>query len=178
MAGKIHSDQRCPICNGRFAHDENRHGLFCSGNPAGSHPETAAPGTFRVYFKSTTKRFRDYYSAERFLNFLRAKQDENDYDPRDYRQDAPLGFSTLAIEYIQGKEKEGLKSINNLRNYMRRAREKWGQKNVKSFTKGDIKKLLYGIEGISDKTRFNHLSCLRDFFKTSNLHWSRWYSGF
>ncbi|NNG00888.1 MAG: hypothetical protein HKM93_15985 [Desulfobacteraceae bacterium] len=174
MAGKIHSDQRCPVCGGRFKHDENRRGLICTGQ--GSHPETRATGRFRVYFKSTTSRFgNDFMAAERFLNYLRAKEDNNEYDPRDYRADVPLGFSTLADRWLSFKKRDIKSSrrkkalsdshLRNLSNYMTRAKAHWNHKNIKHITEGDIDDFLFSISEISEKTRANHKSCLQDFWK-------------
>jgi DNA-directed RNA polymerase subunit RPC12/RpoP len=163
MNGKIHSDYKCSICNSRFKHDENRRGLFCP-----EHPNEMATGRFRVYFKGkTTKRCKTYIEAERFLVGLRYESDQNKYDPRDYQKGLPLGFGTLTEEYVKLKKSEGVsaKQINHIRNVLGQAERVWGQKNVKSFTRKDIRDFLNGIKGISKKTRFNYKSTLRDFWR-------------
>ena len=41
----------------------------------------------------------------------------------------------------------------------------FGQKNIKTFTRADIRDFLYNLEGITEKIRHNYMSCMRDFFK-------------
>jgi len=103
--------------------------------------------------------------AFQFLQGLRFKYIEGTFDVRDYQKDAPLGFKTLANNYIKMKEQQGLRSINNVRNYMRRACSYWDQKNIKTFNRADIREFLYHIENITEKTRHNYMSCVRDFFR-------------
>ena len=160
MRGRIYSDQRCPMCGGKFAHDERRRGLFCL-----EHPKIAATGRFRVRFgRKTHKRFGSYKEAERFLTGLRYKVDEGSYDHRDYQQGNPLGFATLASRWLQVKEKEVKpRSYSNLRNYMEKASSAWGQANIKTIGYAEIEDFLLDQE-VSDKTRANMRSCLHSFW--------------
>ncbi len=160
MKGDIYSRQKCPICGGRLIHNEKRNGCFCL-----DHPECGAT-RFIVRFgrKGVFKNFQDYRKAHQFLSGLRYKLVEGSFDLRDYQKEAPHGFKTLAKKYIKMKEQKGLRSINNIRNYMQAAWTFWDQKNIKTFTRADIREFLYQIKGISEKTRFNYMSCLRDFF--------------
>lgn len=159
MKGGIYSRQKCPVCGGRLVHNEKREGCFCE-----SHPQYGATKFF-VRFESIYKSFRNYLEAYQFLSGLRFKWVEGTLDVRDYQKDAPLGFKTLANKYIKMKEQQGLRSITNVRNYMGRASNYFGQKNIKTFTRADLREFLYSLEKISEKTRHNYMSCIRDFFK-------------
>jgi integrase len=128
------------------------------------HPDCGATKFF-VRFKKVFKNFQNYFEAYQFLQGLRFKFVEGSFDARDYQKDAPLGFSTLAKKYLKIKEQQGLRSISNIRNYMKLASNYFGQKNIKTFTRADIRDFLYSLEGISEKTRHNYMSCIRDFFK-------------
>jgi integrase len=160
MRGRIYSDQKCPICGGKFIHDDRRCGLFCE-----NHPEQQATGRFRVQFgRKTRRRFSVYKEAERFLDGLRWEVDQGTYDSRDYRIDYPLGFETLALKWLEVKKKEVKpKSYNNLRNYMTKAINAWGQVNIKAIGYGEIEDFLHA-QNVSDKTKSNMKSCLHSFF--------------
>jgi len=160
MKGNIYSRQKCFVCGAKLAHDERRNGCFCL-----KHPQVAAT-RFYVRFEKVFKNFKSYPEAAQFLSGLRFKTVEGSFDARDYQKDAPMGFETQAKEFIRSKEQLKIKSINNIRNYMNRAMAVFGQKNVKTFNRKDIRLFLYGIQGISEKTRHNHRSCLHDFFKS------------
>ena len=161
MRGRIYSDQRCPICGGNFVHDDRRRGLFCP-----VHPDQQATGRFRVHFgRGTKKRFSVYREAERFLDGLRWEVDQGTYDPRDYRINHPLGFETQARKWLEVKKKEVKpKSYANLRNYMEKAIEAWGQMNVKAIGFGEIEDFLHS-QKVSDKTKSNMKSGLHSFFQ-------------
>jgi len=124
-----------------------------------------ATGRFRVQFgRNTRKRFSVYREAERFIDGLRWEVDQGTYDPRDYRADYPLGFETLAEKWLEVKKKEvKKKSHNNLSNYMDRAVEAWGQRNIKSIGFGEIQDLIHD-QNVSDKTKSNMRSGLHGFF--------------
>lgn len=164
MRGRIYTDQKCPICGGKFIHDDRRNGLYCE-----RHPEQKATGRFRVQFgRETRRRFSLFIQAERFLNWLRVHYDEGTYDPRDYRANSPLGFETLAKKWLEVKKKEvKRKSYNNLRNYMDKAIAAWGQMNVKSIGFGEIEDFIHS-QNVSDKTKSNMKSGLHSFFKWVN----------
>ena len=160
LKGDIYSRERCYKCNKRMKHNEKRNGCVCP-----IHPEVRAEKIF-VRFGKVFKNFSSdrYEVAFQFLQGLRFKFSEGSYDERDYQKNKPLGFSNLAQKYIQIKEQQGLKSISNVRNYMNRASNYFGQKNVKTFKRADIREFLYSLENISSKTRYNYGSCMRDFF--------------
>jgi integrase len=169
MRGRIYSNQKCPVCGGAFYHDEKRAGLFCK-----QHPEIAANTKFVVRFgRSITKRFSDYHEAERFLTGLRFENDKGTFDIRDYRKDNPLGFENLAKKWIEQKRNSKVKpkTIQSYTNFMNKATEAWGQRNVKTIGTGEVEDFLLGDhrdartwERISDKTRHNMKSCLHQFF--------------
>jgi hypothetical protein len=46
---------------------------------------------------------------------------------------------------------------------METASNYFGHKNIKTFTRADIREFLFGLKNISEKTRYNYMSCLRDF---------------
>lgn len=119
-----------------------------------------------IYIKDhkQTENFQNYFEAYQFLQGLRFKFTEGTFDHRDYLKDAPMGFSTLADKYIKMKEQDRLKSVQNVRNYMKVAKTYFGQKNVKEFKRTDIPDFLFTLD-VSDKTRHNYMSCLRDFFQ-------------
>lgn len=160
MKGNIYSRQKCFVCGATLVHNERRHGCFCP-----EHPQVAAT-RFYVRFEKVFKNFKSYPEAAQFISGLRFKTVEGTFDARDYQKDAPMGFETQAKEFIRSKEQLKVKSINNIKNYMNRAMAVFGQKNVKTFNRKDIRLFLYGIQGISEKTRHNHRSCLHDFFKS------------
>ena len=99
------------------------------------------------------------------MDGLRWEVDQGTYDPLDYQAGSPNGFTTLAKKYVKQKEWQGLKSIGNTRNYIKQACKYFGQKNVKQFKRSDIRDFLDGLQDISNKTKHNYMSCLRDFFR-------------
>jgi integrase len=134
--------------------------LFCK-----KHPEQRAGNRFRVKFgRSTRKRFSNYLEAERFLDGLRFQVDQGAYDPRDYAANRPLGFETLAKQWLSVKEKKlKRKSFNNLKNCMNKAIVAWTHRNIKTIGYGEIEDFLLN-QNVSDKTRANMKSCLHDFW--------------
>ena len=142
-------------------HDERRGGCFCP-----DHPNVAATGQFYLKFGRAVNNlsFRKYDKAMRTLTGMRHEWDNKKFDERDYQPSNPLGFSNLADEFIIVKEQTGMKTIGNIKNYMRRASDHWGDRNVKAIRKKDIRNWLYSIPNISEKTRHNYMSTIRDFF--------------
>jgi len=159
MKGDIYTRQKCPICKGRLIHDEKRNGCYCI-----DHSECGATKFF-VRFGIIFKNYHNYFEAYQFLQGLRFKFTEGTFDVRDYQKDAPLGFSTLAEKYIKMKQQQGLRSISNVKHYMNSASDYFEQKNIKTFNRADIREFLYSLDDISEKTRHNYMSCIRDFFK-------------
>src|SRR6056297_977412 len=96
MKGSIHSDQKCPVCGGKFKHFEPR-GMWCQ-----EHPQCMAT-RFVVRFGGLTKRFKNYELAYRTLTAWRYETDMGKFDPRDYQRANPLGFQTLAERFLNSK---------------------------------------------------------------------------
>ena len=151
--------------------DEKRNGCYCL-----NHPECGAT-IFFVRFEKVFKNFHNYFAAYQFLQGLRFKFTEGTFDERDYQKEAPLGFKNLANAWLDCKarpvKRKGRKArhpisdstLRNYKNYMRRAINKWGNKNIKDIQEKDIDDFLFGIKNISEKTRHNHRICLYNFWK-------------
>ena len=160
MRGTIFTDQKCPICKATLNYDERRRGLFCP-----SHPEQQANRLFTVQFGRTVrKRFSDYREAERFLDGLRYEVDKGTFDPRDYSSKMPLSFTLLSTQWIEHKQqevKEG--SLKNLRSFVSRAQEHFGDKNVKLIDYAALEDF-FSSQKLSNKTKSNLRSCLHSFW--------------
>lgn len=170
MAGGISTEEKCPICawTGTKAkkEDTGKH-ITCE-----LHPEWEYTGHCRVKlgFKgdsnSTQKRFETYGEARRFLNALQVQVDEGKYDKRDYKKDNPLGFQNLAEQWLKVKKRQiKLRSWNNLNNYLSKAGDVWGNRNVKEIGYAEIEDFLFITLGLSDKSRSNARSALHDFWE-------------
>lgn len=160
MRGRIYTEQKCPICKGTLTHDDRRRGLYCE-----KHSDQCATRKFIVRFgRNVTKRAKTYHEAERILDGLRWETDKGSFDIRDYKKGNPLGFENLARKWLSVKKKEVKpKSYNNLKNYMQRAVNDWGQINIKNIGYGEIEDFLF-TQDVSDKTRSNIKSCLHTFW--------------
>jgi integrase len=157
MKGGIYSDEKCPICGGRFL-DNHINALACK-----EHSDCRA-SRFKVIFGSVTKRFKSYQDASRFLTGLRFKTDESTFDARDYRKANPLGFSNMAekwLSYHLPEVRPG--SRKNLISHMRHAKAFFGNMNVKDVRYGNLEDFLKGLP-LSDKSKHNVLSTVHGFF--------------
>jgi len=168
MKGYIGTRQKCPACNGTLAHDEKRKGCFCV-----NHPEIGATSFYVKFGRDIYKRFKDYELASRFLTGLRFKNDEGTFDKRDYKKENPLGFENLAEKWLSYKANTDIdkKTVQSLNNFLNRAVQRWGNRNIKDISDGDIEDLLFDKkwkntknEVVSLKTRHNMKSCLHDFW--------------
>lgn len=159
MLGGIYTDQRCSICGSGFKEDTKRKALVCP-----KHQNQKA-SRFRVYFKGVTKRFSSYSEASRYLTGLRFKTDEGSFDKRDYKISCPLGFENLVGQWLKIKEKEVKKSSwIKINDHINKAVKEWGNRNIKEIKMKDIQILLNSLE-LSEKTKHNHLSSWKQFFK-------------
>ncbi|WP_243546335.1 tyrosine-type recombinase/integrase [Pseudodesulfovibrio tunisiensis] len=162
MKGNIYTRQKCGICGGPLRHDERRGGCFCP-----RHPHVAAYRQFYVKFgRELRKCFRTYAEAERFLNGIRFEEDKGTLDFRDYQADNPLSFEKLAEEFVDERHAETNLSDNykqKLTRVMKMAIEAWGDRNVKSIGRREIKHFLLGLN-VKSKTRANYRSVLNVFF--------------
>lgn len=158
MLGGIYTTQKCPVCGGAMR-DNGRWGVTC---PA--HPEQEAAKLI-VKFGKVWKRFRSYEAAQRFLTGLRFKVDEGSFDSRDYRKDNPLGFSTLAGQWLEKKKADIRPRVwRNYSNYMSKAVGFFGGRNIKEIGYADLEDFLEAQRGLSPKTRANVLSALHHFW--------------
>jgi len=115
--------------------------------------------------RKLTKHFKSKEKAERFLNYIRVQTDNGEFDLRDWQKDKPLSFEVQAIKWLELKRVQTSKGHwNNLHRYMSQAIEVWKDRNVKIISNGDIEDFLFGVLGISEKTRNMMGSCLHDFF--------------
>jgi len=163
MIGGIYADpkykERCPVCSGGFKHVELK-GVVCP-----DHPQCEAQHLV-VRFQQLCKCFnRDYRGAYQLLNGLRFQYSRGQFDIRDWRKDAPLGFGTLVEKYLETKR---FKPVAH-KKYMQRLRfavDVWGNKNIKEIQYGEIEAFLLRLEGmgLSSKYRFDILWCLRMFW--------------
>ena len=159
MDGSITTRQQCWVCGGPLQHDEKRHGLFCK-----EHPQVAATRFIVRFPGNVFLNFTSYEMAAQELSGLRYKKACRQFDPKDYRKDKPNGFRSLAEKYLRTKKTR--KTFTDIKRGITEATAYWEDTNVKDITGGDIEDYLFGLEGISEKTRHNKMSHLRDFF-----HW-------
>jgi integrase len=157
MRGGIYSDEKCPICEGKFRDYGNA--LSCP-----LHPKCRAT-RFVVRFSGITKRFKSYESAFRFLTGLRFKTDEETFDERDYRRDNPMSFKNMSDKWRAYKRDEVKRhSFRSIGNHLDKAQAYFGDKNVKDIRFGDLEDFIRSLASLSDKTRHNVLSTLHSFF--------------
>jgi integrase len=161
MRGGIYSYQKCPLCGSSFQYIVKSGGLICP-----NHANQRAHGEFVVQFgRQVKRRFTTFENAERFLIGLRYEVDRGTFDHRDYQSGNPLGFSTLAEQWLQIKKQEvKATSFENLERFMRSAINSWGQKNIKEIGFADIEDFLFS-HSVSNKTKSNIRSCLHTFWK-------------
>lgn len=160
MRGRIYSDQKCSICNASLQHEERRRGLFCP-----NHPDQRATALFIVQFgRKLRKRFVQYEQAERFLDGLRYEVDRGTFDFRDYLASNPLSFTVLSNQYLE-KKKSRVKAgtYSHLQNYISVAQQFFKDTNVKAIQYAQLEDFADTLT-VSNKTKANYLSCLRDFF--------------
>lgn len=164
MLGGVYSDGSCPLCGEKFK-DDGKRGLFCL-----QHPQ-CQPNSFRVSFRGVHRRFSNYEEAQRFLTGLRYEIDTGKFDARDYKKENPLGFSTLAAQYLEHR-KGDLASYQAVRYGMGKAIEYFQGANIKTIqfaqledflgAKTEQSKLILG--NISAKTRANIKAVLHTFW--------------
>lgn len=157
MLGTISTRQKCPVCNGRLVHDERRKGLFCK-----KHPQISANKFIVRFPKGIYLNFRDYNQAAQTLNGLRYKKSENSLDIADFKKDKPNAFNNLAEKYLNTKKT--MKSFRDIKRHINHACKYFKDMNVKDINGAHIEDYLFGVAGISEKTRHNKKSQLHDFW--------------
>ena len=157
MIGGIYSEERCPVCGGKFV-DNHINALICP-----KHPKCKAD-SLRVKFGNLYKRFKGYEQANRFLTGVRFKTDELTFDERDYKRDNPLGFSNMAdkwLSYHSGEVRPGTRK--NLISHIRHAKRYFNNRNVKDLQYGDFEDFLQSLT-LSDKSKHNILSTIHSLY--------------
>ncbi|MBW1818238.1 MAG: phage integrase N-terminal SAM-like domain-containing protein, partial [Deltaproteobacteria bacterium] len=142
--------------------DNRKNAMVCP-----NHPNQAAT-KFRVYFKSVMRRFSSYPEASRFLIGLRFKTDENTLDEREYKKNNPLGFENLALQWLEIKRREvKYSSYRKISDHLGKAINLWGNSSVKEIKPKHLQLFLISLDSfdLSPKTKHNHLSSLRQFFR-------------
>ena len=165
MLGGIYSDQKCPLCGGRYT-DDGKRGLLCK-----NHPAQRATSFKVIFIKGLTRRFKTYEEAQQFLFGLRFEYAKGKYDPSEYKKDKSIGFKTLAVQWLDSrKNRIKHKSYKNLENYIKRAIEFWGQIDIREIKYSDIEDFLFeqkkkgSDQPISSKTMANIKSALVSFW--------------
>lgn len=159
MKGNIITTEKCMVCGLTLKHDDRRHGLFCP-----DHPQISCVKIFIVRFgRHIQSQFSSYDRAAQFLNGLRFKTGEGSFDIKDYASDKPYSFLVLSEKYL--KRKKNLKSFKEKKRHIKVAQDYFYEANIKYITGADIEDYLFEIPNISEKTRHNYSSCLKDFFK-------------
>lgn len=160
MKGNIYTSEKCHLCGATLKNDENRDGCFC---PA--HPQVRASRSFRVSFgRGVLLRFATYEEARRELTTMRHLSDKGEYNERNFLRSNPRGFETMARKWLATKSGTRPRYYQSLANYIGKAIGEWGQRNVSSIQFGDIEDFILALN-VSEKTRHNYLSALKQFFK-------------
>ncbi len=162
MLGGIYSSEKCSICG--LTLKDNGRSVTCP-----NHKQQRASTFFVKFGREVFKRFTSYEEASRFLNGVRFKADENTYDPRDYKRDNPLGYSTLADKYVAMKKHDVTPgSLLKIKCDLNKARAFFGDQNVKDIRYAHLQDFFMdeSLQGLSGKTRHNIRTNLRAFW-----HW-------
>lgn len=155
--GGIYSEERCFICGARLK-DNFKDACAC---PA--HPQVKAT-KLRIHFKGVKKRFKTYADAWEFLNGLRFRDSEGDFDVRDYQRANPLGFENMALKWLEYRKVE-VKAFRGIRNHIGKAIIFFANRNIKSIQFGDLEDFLQSLPKIlSSKTKKNYFTTLHAFF--------------
>jgi len=158
MLGGIYSNQRCPICRGKFK-DDGKRGLFCL-----EHPEHRATKFFVRFKEGIFKRFNNYQSAQRFLTGLRYEHDKGTFDPRDYQKEQPLGFENLALKWLEIKKAEG-KRLNSFNWHIDYGISHFHNKNIKGIDYPELEDFFLKLPShLSSKSKYNIKTTLHTFW--------------
>jgi hypothetical protein len=111
------------------------------------------------------QRFNSYEQASQSLNYLRYEKGNRKalFNPDDYRSIRPNSFGALKDKYLS--RKTGHTTYRKIERFINMASKRFDKTNLREITGADIEDYLYSIQGISEKTRFNHMTQLRDFWK-------------
>jgi integrase len=167
MKGGIYSDERCPDCGVRLA-DNHRDGLGCPAHP--QHRATRFNVRVRTGKSGEVhRRFRSYEEATRFLTGVRYEHDRGTFDSRDYSNDNPNSFRSLALQWLGTMEGREKKHYRNASNTIDRAVKVWGNRNIKLIGFAEIEDFLLTArkttgEPLAGKSVANMRSVLHTFW--------------
>ncbi len=161
MLGGLYTQEKCPTCNNSLEIDTKREGFFCH-----QHPEQVYRSKIFVKFpQGIFKRFgTDWMAAYQFLHGLRHESTQGKFDAREYQKESPLSFERYAARYLEAKRRKGLRSIQEVERIITQAAKFFSKRSVKVITRGDLSEYLFALN-VSDKTRHNHMTQLRNFFR-------------
>lgn len=163
MDGGIYTREKCrvPGCGKTMKHDSGRKGCFCP-----DHPHDGRASSFIVKFPGGIwNNYKSYEAASQALNYLRHEKGSRKqrFNPEDYRAARPNSMMALKDKYLARKQDRA--SYNKIETYITKAANYFGITNVREINGADIEDYLYSITGISEKTRANHMTQLRNFWK-------------
>ena len=130
----------------------------------GIYQDKKRPGSWIVRFPGVSKRVRDHVEAERFLNMLRYKYDQGEFDEREFKTGKPLGFRSLSDKWLSIRENE-VRCKRNLVGHIRRAQDFFDHRFVRDIKYGDIEDYIQSfLETLSRKTVKNYITTLHAFW--------------
>ena len=159
MEGGIYTREKCHECGKNLKHDGGRKGCFCP-----DHLKVKATSFIVKFPGGIYQRYQSYEKATQSLNYLRHEKGYRNkrFNPDDYRSLKPNSFVVLAPKYLATKKT--LANYSRIKSIIETAAEYFGLTNIREISKGELEDYLYGIKGISEKTRSNRCSQLHDFW--------------
>lgn len=166
MKGGIYSKAKCPVCGGRVVVDILKEAFACP-----LHPKVLVCSKIFVKFPPDINvRFGDdFQAAIQFLYGLRHEKSNGKFDEREYHKENPLIFERYAERYLQEKKRKRLRSMSEVERIIGQAAQHFRGKSVRNITRADLTDYLFGLTDkngnpVGDKTRYNHMAQLRNFF--------------
>lgn len=157
MKGGVYSREKCPIC-GRNLKDNRKDAVACL-----NHPEQRARKC-TARFKGAHRTYDKYDEAFRFLNGLRWQDDNKSFDIRDWQKDQPLGFNTLAKQWLQIRKNQ-VRCYRNLTYHIRLASDCLGNRNIRDVQYSALEDFFHSLPtSLSGKTKKNIFTTLHSFF--------------
>lgn len=166
MKGGIYSEEKCPLCGATLQYTEKR-GIACP-----EHPQIRGEKCRVVFGRQLRRKFGSLRQAEHFLNGIRHEVEQGKFDKRDYQKENPLGFITLAEEYLEFQKDEIKGSFRQVRYHMLKAIEYFGAKNIKTIQFAELQDFLLAkkdrakpiMGNLSGKSRANIKATLHAFW--------------
>lgn len=116
-------------------------------------------------FKGITRRSNSLDKLERMLNGLRYELDQGKFDPRDYQQDQPLGFTNISEKWLLKQKHK--KSWGKMRNHIGYAQAYFNNRNVKDIKYGELEDFFFenhAVKHLSSKSLHNIKTTLHSFW--------------